>query len=325
MNLLITGRFFLFISVIKKNIKEISYIYNQTKTTMETERFIPSSQLIINADNSVFHIHLKPEQLRDKIILVGDPGRVSMVASYFDSIDYDISSREFHAIAGTYKGKQLMCISHGIGADNIEIVVTELDALANIDFSTRKVRKEKRVLDLVRIGTSGSLQYDLKIGDFVVAKRGIGFDGILNFYEGRDRVCNLRFEKEFCDFVKWNSQWAAPYVVDADDELMNRIGGEDMLRGNTIASVGFYAPQGREVRLKLKDPELVSKIEEFRYDGEPVTNFEMESACLQGMAKLLGHKAVTVCCIIAQRRIEDANTDYKPSVAKLVETVLDRI
>ena len=292
---------------------------------MENSRFIPSSQLIINADNSVFHIHLKPEQLRDKIILVGDPGRVSMVASYFDSIDYDISSREFHAIAGTYKGKKLMCISHGIGADNIEIVMTELDALANIDFETRHIRENKRQLELVRIGTSGSLQYDLNICDYVIANRGMGFDGILNFYADRDKVCDLDFEKEFCKYVDWNPLWAAPYVVGADPELVARIGADDMVRGNTIASVGFYAPQGREVRLKLKDPDLIKKIEEFRYKGEPITNFEMESACLQGMARMLGHKAMTVCCIIAQRREEDANTDYKPSVERLVKTVLDRI
>ena len=292
---------------------------------MEIERFIPSSQLIINDDNSAFHIHLKPEQLRDKIIMVGDPGRVTMVASYFDTIDYDVQSREFHAVAGTYKGKELMCISHGIGADNIEIVMTELDALANIDFATRKVKKEKRSLELVRLGTSGSLQYDLKIGDFVVAKRGMGFDGILNFYAGRDSVCDLDFENKFCDFVNWNPLWARPYVVEANAELVERIGKDDMVKGNTIASVGFYAPQGREVRLKLKDPDLIRRIEEFRYEGEPVANFEMESACLQGMAKLLGHKAMTVCCIIAQRREEDANTDYKPSVARLVETVLERI
>lgn len=292
---------------------------------MELERIIPSSQLIINEDNSVFHIHLKPEQLRDKIIMVGDPGRVNMVASYFDSIDYDVSSREFHAIAGKYNGKDLMCISHGIGSDNIEIVMTELDALANIDFETRKEKTEKRVLELVRIGTSGSLQYDLKIGDFVVAQKGIGFDGILNFYDGRDSVCDLDFENQFCDFVKWNPLWARPYVVDADETLVSRIGKNDMLRGNTIASVGFYAPQGREVRLKLKDPDLIKRIEEFRYKGNPISNFEMESACLQGMAKLLGHKAMTVCSIIAQRREENANPDYKSSVAKLVETVLERI
>lgn len=292
---------------------------------MDANKFIPASQLIINSDNSAFHIHLKPEQLRDKILMVGDPGRVSMVASYFDSIDYDISSREFHAIAGKYNGKDLMCISHGIGADNIEIVVTELDALANIDFKTRQVKEKKRVLELVRIGTSGSLQYDLNIGDYVVAEKGIGFDGILNFYAGRDRVCDLDFEKSFCEFVEWNPLWARPYVVNADKELVEKIGGNDMVRGNTIASVGFYAPQGREVRLKLKDPDLIKKIENFRYNGKPITNFEMESACLQGMAKLLGHKAMTVCCIIAQRREENANTDYKPAVEGLIKTVLDRI
>ena len=292
---------------------------------MENSRFIPSSQLIINSDNSAFHIHLKPEQLRDKIILVGDPGRVSMVAAYFDSIDYEVSSREFHAIGGTYKGKQLMCISHGIGGDNIEIVMTELDALANIDFKTRTVKEQHRSLEIVRIGTSGSLQYDLKIGDFVIAEKGMGFDGILNFYEDRDNVCDLEFEKEFTQSVAWNKLWAAPYVVDADKSLVDKIGKEDMVRGYTIASVGFYAPQGREVRLKLKDPDLIKKIEDFRFKGRPITNFEMESACLQGMAKMLGHKAMTVCCIIAQRREEDANTDYKPSVEKLVKTVLDRI
>lgn len=289
------------------------------------QRIIPPSQLIINEDGSAFHIHLKPEQLRDNIILVGDPGRVNMVASYFDHIDYDVQSREFHAIGGTYKGKELMCISHGIGADNIEIVITELDALANVDFKTRKVKSQHRTLNLVRIGTSGSLQENLKIGEFVIADKGMGFDGILNFYADRDKVCDLEFEKEFCNFVGWDKTWAAPYVVDADADLVARIGRDEMVKGYTIAAVGFYAPQGREVRLKLKDPRLNEKIENFRFDGRPITNFEMESACLQGMARLLGHKAMTVCCIIAQRRIEDANTNYKPAVKKLVETVLDRI
>lgn len=292
---------------------------------MELERFIPSSQLIINADKSIFHLHLKKEHLRDKIILVGDPGRVDMVASFFDSIDYDISSREFHAIGGTFKGKQLMCLSHGIGSDNIEIVMTELDALANVDFDTRVTKKTKKILELVRIGTSGALQENLKIGDYVIAKKGMGFDGILNFYKDRDEVCDLTFEKEFCRFVNWNPLWATPYVVDADQELVERIGKNDMIHGNTIASVGFYAPQGREVRLKLKDPDLIKKIEDFNFEGQVFTNFEMESACLQGMAKLLGHKAMTVCCIIAQRRLEDAETDYKPSVERLVKTVLERI
>lgn len=292
---------------------------------MSEERIIPASELIINEDGSAFHIHLRPEQLRDNIILVGDPGRVDMVASYFDEIDYDVSSREFHAVGGKYKGKPLMCISHGIGPDNIEIVITELDALANIDFKTRKVKPEHRTLNMVRIGTSGSLQYELKIGDFVIAEKGMGFDGILNFYKGRDKVCDLEFERQFCNHVGWDKTWAAPYTVDADPELVSRVGRDDMTRGYTIAAVGFYAPQGRMVRLPLKDPNLNAKIESFCYNGRHITNFEMESACLQGMAKLLGHKAMTVCCIIAQRRAEDADTNYKPSVEKLVKTVLERI
>ncbi len=291
---------------------------------MEKKRIIPPSQLIINDDGSAFHIHLKPDQIRDNILLVGDPGRVDMVASYFDSIDYEVSSREFHAIGGRYKGTEMMCLSHGIGADNIEIVVTELDALVNIDFKTREIKDNHRTLNLVRLGTSGALVEDLAIGDFVIAQKALGTDGILNFYEGRDQVCDLRFEKEFCDHTDWQKTWAAPYVVDADENLVDIIGKDDMRRGQTIAAVGFYAPQGREVRLKLKDPDLIKKIESFRFDGKPITNFEMESACLQGLAKLLGHRAMTVCCIIAQRRAEDADTDYKPAVARLVTTVLDR-
>ncbi|MBD5311073.1 MAG: nucleoside phosphorylase [Bacteroides sp.] len=292
---------------------------------MTTQRVIPSSELIINQDGSAFHIHLRPDQLRDKIIMVGDPGRVDMVASYFDRIDYDVTSREFHAVGGSYKGKELMCISHGIGSDNIEIVVTELDALANIDFATRTVRPEHRTLEMVRVGTSGSLQDDLHIGDFCIAEKATGTDGILNFYADRDAVCDLEFEREFCEFTKWRPDWAAPYTVDAAPELVERIGRDDMRRGYTISAVGFYAPQGRMVRLRLADPDLNAKIEEFRYHGRPVTNFEMESGCLQGMAKMLGHKAMTVCCIIAERRATNANTDYKPSVRRLIETVLDRI
>ena len=291
---------------------------------MADDRIIPPSELIINEDGSVFHIHLKPEQLRDNIIFVGDPGRVDMVASYFDTIDYNVSSREFHAIGGTYKGKPIMAISQGIGPDNIEIVMTELDALANVDFKTRKVKPEHRTLNIVRIGTSGSLQEDLHIGDFVIAEKGMGFDGILNFYADRDKVCDLEFEREFCKHTDWNSTWAAPYTVDADAGLVDQIGKDDMVRGYTIAAVGFYAPQGRMVRLKLADPNLNEKIESFRFNGRPITNFEMESACLQGLSKLLGHRAMTVCCIIAERRLNNANTDYKPKVRHLVETVLER-
>lgn len=291
---------------------------------MSNQRIIPPSELIINEDGSAFHIHLTPEQLRDNIIFVGDPGRVNMVASYFDSIDYEVSSREFHTIAGTYKGQPLMVISHGIGSDNIEICVTELDALANIDFKTRTVKPEHRTLNIVRIGTSGSLQEDLHIGDFVIAEKGIGTDGILNYYADRDKVCDLDFEQKLMAHTNWMKSWAAPYVADASPMLVEKIGRDDMVKGYTVSAVGFYAPQGREVRLKLADPNLNEKIESFRYNDRPITNFEMESGCLQGMAKMLGHNAITVCCIIAERRLNNANTDYKPRVKALIETVLDR-
>lgn len=292
---------------------------------MDKERIIPASELIINDDGSAFHIHLRPEQVYDKIIFVGDPGRVTMVSKLFDKIDYEVSSREFHTIGGEYKGKKVMCISHGIGSDNIEIVMTELDALVNVDFDTRKVKPEHRTLDIVRMGTSGSLQDELHIGDFVIAEKGTGTDGILNWYADRDKVCDLEFEREFMKHTGWNKTWAAPYTVDADAELVERLDHGDMVRGFTIAAVGFYAPQGRCVRLPLLDPELNAKIESFRFNGRPITNFEMESACLQGLAKLLGHRAMTVCCIIAERRANNANTQYKNRVLDLARIVVERI
>ncbi len=289
------------------------------------KRTIPESEMIINSDGSIFHIHLRPEQLTDKIIVVGDPSRVTMIASYFDTKDFEVSSREFHTIGGTYKGKKIMCLSHGIGGDIIDIVVNELDALANVDFATRTVKDEFRQLEIVRIGTSGALQTELALGTPVIADKGIGFDGVINFYAGRDEVSDLEFEKEFCDFVKWNRLWAKPYVVDADRDLVERIGRDDMVKGFTISANGFYGPQGRELRLPLADPDLNRKIEEFRYHGRPVTNYEMESAALQGLAKMMGHKAMTVCAIIANRRSTDATPNYKTAVADLVQTVLDRI
>ncbi len=289
------------------------------------KKIIPDSELIINSDGSIFHLHLTPEQLTDKIIVVGDPGRVDMVASHFDTKEFEVSSREFHTIGGTYKGKRIMCLSHGIGSDNIDIVVNELDALANIDFTTRTVKNEFRQLEIIRIGTSGSLQPDLALGTPVIATKAIGFDGVLNFYAGRNEVCDLDFEKAFCEHVKWNSLWCKPYVVDADEELVKRIGGNDMVHGNTIAAVGFYGPQGREVRLPLAEPELNNRIESFRYNNRKVTNYEMESSALQGLARLMGHKAMTVCTIIANRRNNDATPNYKTAVADLIKTVLDRI
>lgn len=287
---------------------------------------IPPSELIINPDGSVFHIHLRPEQLTDRIILVGDPGRVDMVASFFDTRTFEVSSREFHTIGGTYKGKPIMCISHGIGPDNIDIVVTELDALANVDFTTREVKAEHRTLTMVRIGTSGALQPDLRLGTPVIATKAIGFDGVLNYYAGRNEVADLDFEHQFCHDVDWNPLWAKPYVVDADPELIERIGRDDMVHGNTISAVGFYGPQGRKVRLPLASPALNERIEAFRRpNGRRITNYEMESAPLQGLSLLMGHKAMTVCSIIANRVNNDATPNYKTAVRDLVATVLDRI
>lgn len=289
------------------------------------KRIIPPSELIINPDGSVFHLHLLPEQLTDRVILVGDPGRVDMVASFFDSKTFEVSSREFHTIGGTYKGKPIMCLSHGIGPDNIDIVITELDALANVDFKTREVREQTRSLTLVRIGTSGALQPDLTLGTPVIAEKAIGFDGVLNYYAGRNSVADLEFEHALCEHTGWNPLWAKPYVVDADASLVDQIGGDDMVRGNTISAVGFYGPQGREVRLHLANPDLNSRIETFEHHGRRITNYEMESAPLQGLGRLMGHRAMTVCSIIANRFNSTANPNYKSGIKDLVATVLERI
>ena len=289
------------------------------------KKIIPESELIINPDGSVFHLHLLPEQLTDRIILVGDPARVDMVASFFDTKTFEVSSREFHTIGGTYKGKPIMCLSHGIDPDNIDIVINELDALANIDFATREVREQKRVLTMVRIGTSGGLQPELSLGTPVIAEKSIGFDGVLNYYAGRNDVADLEFEKALCEHTGWNPLWAKPYVVDADAELVEQIGRDDMVRGNTISAVGFYGPQGRELRLPLSNPNLNRRIEEFEHHGRRITNYEMESAPLAGLGRLMGHRCMTVCSIIANRFKTEANPNYKQGIRDLIATVLERI
>jgi len=288
-------------------------------------KHFPASELIINSDGSIFHLHLKPEQLADNIILVGDPGRVALVAAYFDTQECSVSSREFNTITGTYKGKRISVISTGIGTDNIDIVMNELDALTNIDLHTRTEKTTLRSLNIVRIGTSGGMQPDIPLGSFLISEKSIGFDGMLNFYAGRDAVSDLEFEAAMRKHLNWNAQWAAPYVVDADTDLVNRIGQDDMLRGVTISANGFYGPQGRVLRIDLADMQINDKIETFRYGKYKITNYEMEGSAIAGLAKMMGHKAMTVCCIIANRRVEAANTDYKPYIEKLVTTVLERI
>lgn len=287
-------------------------------------RIIPPSELPINADGSAFHLHLKPEQLAQTVILVGDPERVTMVAKYFDTIECEVKSREFHTITGIYKGKRISCVSHGIGTDNIDIVVTELDALANIDFLTRTVKANHTALTLVRVGTSGGLQEFCPVGSFVVAQYSMGFDGLLNYYKTPDDFLAMDIENAFKNHTDWSMRLAAPYVVCADEELVERI-GFDMIKGITISAPGFYGPQGRFVRIPLAFPHLNEKIENFNFNGHKITNFEMESSALAGLGKLLGHKAMTVCAIIAGRVSHTMNTSYKGSIETLIEKVLERI
>ncbi|MBQ5971733.1 MAG: nucleoside phosphorylase [Prevotella sp.] len=289
------------------------------------EKYFAPSELIINPDGSSFHLHLKPEHLADRVILVGDPGRVPVVAAHFEEIENDVASREFRTITGTYKGKRISVQSTGIGCDNIDIVVNELDALANIDFEKRTEKPEHRELTIVRIGTCGGLQPNTPVGTFIASVKSIGFDGLLNFYAGRNDVCDLELEEAFKQHMNWNPQLGAPYVIDADKELIDRVAGDDMVRGITIACGGFYGPQGRELRIPLADPYQNEKVEAFEHKGLRITNFEMESSAVAGLSRLLGHKAMTCCMVIANRLAKEANTGYKNSIDDLITLVLERI
>ena len=292
---------------------------------METKRTIPPSELIINTDGSVFHLHIRPEQLADKVILVGDPARVDAVASRFERIECNVSNREFHTVTGWYGDKRITVQSHGIGSDNIDIVLNELDALANIDFDTRQVKDRLRKLTLVRVGTSGGLQDNTPIGSYVAAERSIGFDGVMYFYSDTEKIRDAAFEAALQDQLEWKIEGLKPYVIPADKTLSDRICREDILRGVTIAANGFYGPQGRRLRLPLKDEDLNRKIQAFDFNGSRITNYEMESSSLAGLAALMGHEAVTVCCIIAGRKSEKMNTSYQGSIEGLIDLVLERI
>lgn len=287
-------------------------------------RIIPSSELIINGDGSIFHLHLKPEQLADVVILVGDPGRVAMIAEYFDEKECEVANREFLTVTGSYKGKRMTVMSTGIGIGNIDICVTELDALANIDFETRQVKEPFRQLTLVRLGTSGAIQRDIEVGEVVFSRTSVGFDGLLNYYEGRNEVCDLAIERAFMEHTAWNDLLPKPYFIDANKELWELF-KESTREGITIAAPGFYAPQGRWVRLRPHDIHLNEKIESFNYEGRRITNFEMEGSALAGLATLMGHRATTICTIIAQRVAKDACTDYKPFVRRMIEMALDKL
>ena len=289
------------------------------------KRVVEESELIIRDDGSVFHLNMKPSQLADRVILVGDPGRVELIASRFDSVESRTSNREFVSATGSYQGKRITVLSTGIGTDNIDIVMNELDALVNIDLATRTVNDTLRSLTIVRIGTCGGMQEDVPLGSFVASEYSIGIDGVLNFYAGRDAVSDLDMERAFVTATDWNPQKAAPYVVKADDELTDRIAADDMIRGITVSANGFYAPQGRVVRLQLDDPYVNSKIRAFRYGGLKVCNYEMEGSLIAGLSRMMGHKALTVCCVIANRFAKEANVNYKGGIECLIDKVLHRI
>ena len=291
------------------------------------KKYFAESELIINKDGSVFHLHVRPEQLADKVILVGDPGRVALVASHFEDKEMEVESREFRTVTGTYKGKRITVISTGIGCDNIDIVMNEVDALANIDFQTRTEKQQLRSLEIVRIGTCGGLQLNTPEGTFICSEYSIGFDGLLNFYEGRNAVCDLKMERALISHLGWTGNMCQPYpyVIKADENLVERIAQNDMVRGITVACGGFFGPQGRQLRVPLVDPHQNEKIESFEYEGMHITNFEMESSALAGLAKLMGHRATTACMVIANRRAGKANTGYKNIIDDLITLVLDRI
>lgn len=291
------------------------------------KKYFAESELIINKDGSVFHLHVRPEQLADKVILVGDPGRVALVASHFEEKEMEVESREFRTVTGTYKGKHITVISTGIGCDNIDIVMNEVDALANIDFQTRTEKQQLRSLEIVRIGTCGGLQLNTPEGTFICSEYSVGFDGLLNFYEGRNAVCDLKMERALISHLGWTGNMCQPYpyVIKADENLVERIAQNDMVRGITVACGGFFGPQGRQLRVPLVDPHQNEKIESFEYEGMHITNFEMESSALAGLAKLMGHRATTACMVIANRRAGKANTGYKNIIDDLITLVLDRI
>lgn len=291
------------------------------------KKYFAESELIINKDGSVFHLHVRPEQLADKVILVGDPGRVALVASHFEEKEMEVESREFRTVTGTYKGKRITVISTGIGCDNIDIVMNEVDALANIDFQTRTEKQQLRSLEIVRIGTCGGLQLNTPEGTFICSEYSVGFDGLLNFYEGRNAVCDLKMERTLISHLGWTGNMCQPYpyVIKADENLVERIAQNDMVRGITVACGGFFGPQGRQLRVPLVDPHQNEKIESFEYEGMHITNFEMESSALAGLAKLMGHRATTTCMVIANRRAGKANTGYKNIIDDLITLVLDRI
>jgi len=286
---------------------------------------IKESELLINEDKSIYHINLLPEDIADTIILVGDPDRVEMVATHFENIEVKKHKREFYTVTGYYNNKRITVLSTGIGTDNIDIVINELDALVNIDLDKREIKKDRKSLQFIRVGTTGGLQERFAPGSYIVSEKSIGFDGMLNFYKNIVDITDFDFENAFMKHTEWNPRLSTPYVVNASSLLMKKINGENFFKGITIASNGFYGPQGRELRLKTADIQLNDKIQSFEYKGQKISNYEMESSALYGLSKMLGHEALTVCLVIANRVSKKSIPDYHPMMKKLIKEILDSV
>ncbi|MDD4919380.1 MAG: nucleoside phosphorylase [Bacteroidales bacterium] len=286
-------------------------------------KVIEPSELVINSDGSVFHLHLRPDQLADNILLVGDPDRVKLLRGMLTHIESDTRNREFVSATGAFKGKRITLLSTGIGTDNIDIVMNELDALANIDFETRTIKKERRTLKILRLGTSGAIQPDIPAGTLVYSEYSAGLDGLLNWYEQRDKVCDLEMEKAFTQHMHWAPRLATPYFVQN-----SRVIGKNFnqaVRGITLSAPGFYGPQGRVIRLSLADPLYLSRLASFGYYGLRITNFEMEGSAIAGLSRMLGHEGATVCLIIAQRSNKNMNVDYSDLMFEKAEQAIERL
>lgn len=282
------------------------------------------SELIINPDGSVYHIGLRPEHIAPNVIVVGDQHRVPGISKYFDKVEFRIQNREFLTHTGTFNKQRITVLSTGIGTDNIDIVINELDAAVNIDLQQRLDKPEHTALNIVRLGTSGALQGDIPVDTFVASSHGLGMDGLLNFYRYPEDLAENELSQAFIEQTGWNSRLPYPYIVKCSDMLMNKI-AHDLTRGITATASGFYGPQGRELRLPLAFPELNERIEKFSFQGHRITNFEMETSALYALGKILGHNTLTVCNIIANRVSRQFSRDYKVSLEKLIQLVLERL
>ncbi|MBN2175763.1 MAG: nucleoside phosphorylase [Bacteroidales bacterium] len=291
---------------------------------MPSEKKIPASELILNSDGSIYHLNLKPEHLAGTIILVGDPARVDLVSGYFDKIEFKGQNREIHTQTGIISNMRLTVMSTGMGTDNIDIVLNELDALVNIDLKTRTIKPKHTSLNIIRMGTSGAIQQDIPVNSIVMSEFGLGLDGLLNFYKFKESPEENAIAKAFVEYAQWNNRLSYPYIVAASSALANAL-GKDLIKGITATAPGFYGPQGRVLRLQVANPGLNEKLKKFRYQNKRIVNFEMETSALYGLGRLLGHKTLTVCCAIANRESNNYNQNYHSAIIDMIELMLGRI